>query len=366
MKILFHLNSMGRGGAEHVVSILSKKFAEAGHDVSVATLWYSDNEYPLGDAVKRINVGLTKEDEKKGRLTKAYLRLFRLRKYVKKERPDLVISFCASANFRSAISLFGIKTPLIVSVRNNPEVDYAGHPFATRIMEKKAVGCVFQTPDARKWFSKSFQDKSSVIFNPIAEEYLGLWDDASPKDVTRSKRIVNVGRISAQKNQFMLIRAFHKLSEKYPEHVLEIYGDFQEEGLLNELRGYIEKNNLSDKVFFKKTSGSLEKDIKDAALFVLSSDFEGMPNALIEAMALGLPCISTDCPCGGSRMLIENGVSGLLTPVGDEEALVSAMDRLLSDKELADSLGQKATSVIERTEPDMICDQWMEFIRSKI
>ena len=120
MKIVFHLNSMGRGGAEHVVSILSHKLAQAGHDVTITTQWYSENEYEIDPKVKRVHVGLTEADVNSGRIKKAFSRLFRLRDFIKKENPDLVISFCSKANFRSAFSLFGMNTPLIVSVRNNP------------------------------------------------------------------------------------------------------------------------------------------------------------------------------------------------------------------------------------------------------
>lgn len=353
---------MGRGGAEHVVSTLSRKLSDSGHEVMVATQWYSENEYPLADKVKRIDVGLTKEDEKAGRIRKAFTRLFRLRDCVKKEKPDLVISFCAKANFRSAFSLFGMKTPLIVSVRNNPVEDYAGHTIATKYMEKKARGCVFQTPDAMSFFSEDFQKRSRIIFNPLDEEYLNISSDMIPRANERSKKIVNVGRISKQKNQLLLLKAFKRIADKYPDHTVEIYGDFQEEKLLNEITSYIEENSLKDRVKILPPTNKLKEKISDAALFVLSSDFEGMPNSLIEAMALGVPSISTDCPCGGSRLLMENEDSGILVPVGDEEALAAAMDRVLSDKELSDKLSQNALKITDKVMPDKICREWEEFI----
>ena len=353
---------MGRGGAEHVVSTLSRKLSDSGHEGLVATQWYSENEYPLGDKVKRINVGLTEEDEKAGRIAKAFTRLFKLRDCVKKENPDLVISFCAKANFRSAFSLFGMKTPLIVSVRNNPVEDYAGHTIATKYMEKKARGCVFQTPDAMSFFSEDFQKRSRIIFNPLAEEYLNIPSDTIPKASERSKTIVNVGRISKQKNQLLLLKAFKKIADKYPDYKIEIYGDFQEKDIMEDITSYIEKNSLTDRVSVLPPTNKLREAIINAALFVLSSDFEGMPNSLIEAMAMGIPSISTDCPCGGSRLLMDGEDLGILVPVGDEDALAEAMDRVLSDEELSDKLSQNALKITDKVMPDKICREWEEFI----
>ena len=365
MKIIFHLNSMDRGGAQHVVSVLSGKLSQAGHEIIIATQWYSEDEYPLERSVRRVHVGLTEADDKAGRIGKAFIRLFRLRKCIKELKPDLVISFCAKANYRSAFSLIGMKTPLIVSVRNNPVEDYAGHFISNLIMEKKAMGCVFQTPDAMSFFSKSFQNRSRVIFNPLDEAYLKAAKDLDLQTITRSKKIVNVGRIDRQKNQLLLLQAFKTVADKYPEHTLEIYGDFQDKELLKQLKDYASTNGISSRVFFMGTANNLWEKIKDAALFVLSSDYEGMPNALIEAMALGIPSISTDCPCGGSGMLIEEGKSGILVPVGDISALAKAMDSVLSDDSLAETLSRNATGIIHQVDPDKICKEWTDFIEEK-
>ena len=353
---------MGRGGAEHVVSILSHKMAQSGHEVVIATQWFSENEYALDPKVKRISVGLTDSEDNLGRIKKAFVRLFRLRDVIKQENPDLVISFCAKANFRSAFSLLGMNTPLIVSVRNNPVEDYKGHFISTKLMEKKAAGCVFQTPDAMSFFSKSFQKKSVIIFNPIAEEYLDVRSERQNNPVTRNNVIVNVGRVSKQKNQLLLLKAFKKIAGDYPDHVLHIYGDIQEKDIFDEMNKYLTANNLSDRVSFMGTVNSMKEEISDCAMFVLSSDFEGMPNSLIEAMALGLPSISTDCPCGGSRLLIDDHKSGILVPVKDEEALAAAMGSLLKDRDYAESLGNNALSVIDKVHPDKICKEWENYI----
>ncbi|MBQ6886393.1 MAG: glycosyltransferase [Lachnospiraceae bacterium] len=360
MKILFHLNSMGRGGAERVVSILARAFAEKGDEVIVATQWYSENEYELGEKVRRISVGLTEADEKCGRVKRAWIRLWRLRDCIRQERPDLVISFCNKANFRSAFSLIGMKIPLLVSVRNDPKKDYAPYKLPTWLMEKKTAGCVFQTPEAQRFFAKKLQEKSCIIFNPLSENYLE--DSNENKICVRKPEIVTVGRISRQKNQILLLQAFANVQKKYPDYVIKIYGDIQDEAVHEELQKYIKKEGLEAKVLFMGISDSTKEEIRDAALFVLPSDYEGMPNALIEAMAMGIPSISTDCPCGGSAMLMEHKVSGMLVPVGDGEAMEQALCYMLDNKERAERMGEEAKKILEKVHPQVVCRQWEEYI----
>lgn len=361
MKILFHINSMGRGGAEHVVSILSHAFIQRGYEVILTTQWYSENEYAIDEQIKRISVGLTDKDTNRSRLYKAWLRFARLRKCIRTEKPDLVISFCSKANFRSAFAMFGMKIPLLISVRSNPQIDYAPYKIPTWYMEKKASGGVFQTPDAMRFFSQKFQEKSRIIFNPLSEKFLNTQDKVSHSAI-RKKEIVTVGRVSRPKNQLLLIRAFQIILKKKPEYILKIYGEIQEQDCYEELQRYIDNAGLQNKVFFMGVTDTLREEIQNAAVFVLSSDYEGMPNALIEAMVLGLPCIATNCPCGGSALLVQNEISGILVPTGQVEPLWQALDYMLSNPEKAEAMGQNAKKILEKVQPDKICDEWIKYI----
>ena len=376
MKIVFHLNSLGRGGAERVVSILSKEFATLGHDVTIATEWVSDNEYTISEDVKRVNVGLTPEDESKNRFSKIIKRYTNLREFVKKEKPDVLISFCNKANFRAAVTLQGLDVKLITSVRNDPQKDYAPYKLSTSIMKKRADGCVFQTPDAMDYFGANFAKKSVIILNPLSEDFATetgfeystetwgkkLSDEKMPDTSVSRKNIVTAGRISYQKNHMLLVKAFNAIKDDAPEAVLKIFGDTQDSEVKRELEEFIKANDLEERVFLMGLSDRVIEELKQAYMFVLSSDYEGLPNALMEAMSLGLPCISTDCPCGGSRELIEQGINGILTPVGDIEALADAMLKLIQDQDEAQKLASEASKIKNKLQPEVIAQKWLEFI----
>lgn len=367
-KILFHINSLGKGGAERVVTVLSGCFAQDGYEVVLVTLWRAGEEYEISEQVKRINLGDRKEVGQGSGKGLALRRLADLRRTMKQERPDIVISFCVKANFRSACCMAGMRTPLLVSVRNNPREDYAGHRVVTKWMEKKAAGCVFQTQEAKEFFSLPFQRRSRIIWNPVDERYLSDRPSKERDDgnITKSNRIVTVGRISRQKNQMLLLRAFNRIREEFPDVKVEIYGEEGEHALRRQMDAYILENGMESQVAFMGHCSRLEKEISDAAVFVLPSDYEGMPNALIEAMVMGLPVIATDCPCGGASALIEHGISGFLVPVGDDRKLAEWMRKLLTDRDLAERTARKAREVADKVSPRKIYGEWKEYVEELI
>jgi len=356
-KLLFHINSMGKGGAERVVSVLSGCFAADGYEVVIVTLWRAPEEYELPQGVKRINLGDRFQGKEPGRLYLTASRFLDLRKAVKRENPDLVISFCNKANFRCSYSLLGMKVPLLVSVRNDPRVDYFPYKRAVKRMERRASGCVFQTADAMSCFDQDFQRRSQVIWNPVDDKYLS----AGERTGERLPVIVTVGRLSAQKNQLLLLKAFHRIMDDFPNYTLQIYGEESEAGARDKLLQYITGQDMEGRVKLMGQSSRLEEEIRNAALFVLPSDYEGMPNALIEAMVMGIPSVSTDCPCGGPGELIENGISGYLVPAGGEEQMAEAMKKLLQDPGLAEEVGEAGRKIREKVSPEKIYGEWKAF-----
>ena len=184
-----------------------------------------------------------------------------------------------------------------------------------------------------------------------------------PEILVRRKVIVNVGRLDFQKNQELFIRAFSKIHEKYPEYSAEIYGEGILEEELKELASILK---LTEYIHFMGTTTKLHERILDAAFFVLTSDFEGLPNALIEAMALGIPCISTDCKPGGARELIHTGEDGVVVPVNDVEQLSEAMLNYIENPDWAESLGRRAAINIQRYAPLRIYDSWEKYMSELI
>ncbi|MCI8975648.1 MAG: glycosyltransferase family 4 protein [Lachnospiraceae bacterium] len=371
-KILFHINSLGKGGAERVLTVLAGYFAQDGYRVSIVTLWRAENEYEVPAGVKRVNLG----DEKVsgGRLALAVRRFTGLRGLIKKENPDIVISFCMKANFRSVFSMLGMRIPLLVSVRSDPQIDYAPHKFLTKWMERKAAGCVFQTKDAQAFFGERLRKKSRIIWNPIDEKYLPENRESAKGALAgggadRQERgggagdicIITVGRITFEKNQLMLLKAFDRIKDKFPSARVRVYGEGIGGDAWKEMDAYIRQNGIAHRVEFMGPSSSLEKEIVNAALFVLPSNYEGMSNALMEAMVMGLPVIATDCPCGGCATLIKEGISGFLVPTGDDVALAEAMERVLSDKKLAEKLSENAGRLSEKVKPLKIYEEWRSY-----
>lgn len=384
-KIMIHINSLGKGGAERVVSLLSGKFAEDGIQVVIATEWVEKEEYPISDQVKRIHVGLSEKQEQSSRLSKQWYRIDHLRKAIKEEKPDLLLSFCVKANYRAMMASTGMKIPVVVSVRNDPKIDYVGkkNELMNKLFLNKAAGCVFQTEEAQEFFDEVLQQKSTIICNPVNEKFL------KAERKTPEKKIVCVGRLVKQKNQMLLVNAFEQLLKKYPDYQLYLYGDGSDDECKDILVNYVNKteivtvdtNNrasrqnyemdtiehgnsilLKDTVHFMGLSDTLEKDMADAAMFVLPSNYEGMPNALMEAMALGLPVISTDCPCGGSRYWISHGENGSLVPVGEVEALADTMCRIIEDPEKAEEMGQKARERLQDAALHKVYAEWKKYL----
>lgn len=359
-KIAFHLNSLQQGGAERVVSNLANRFAKEGYEVVIATEWYGTDEFALDQKVRRVHVGLTKEDENRSRISKMLRRIWYLRRFMKKEKPDVVVAFTRGVLYRALAAGIGTGIPVVISVRTDPVGHYDKKADKLRIplLFPHAAGCVFQTEGAKAFFAPYLQENSRIILNPLNPKYVGV-----PEPAVRTKDVVQSGRLVDFKNQPMLIRAFLKVHEKHPDYTLKIYGPDSKDGTKEILESIIHENHAENFVKLMGGSNTLEKDLADAALYAFSSDWEGLPNALMEAMALGLPVVSTDCPCGGPKTLIEDGVNGLLVPIMDEKAMTDGILRLIEDRALAERLGREARKISERANEDAVFEQWQTYLQ---
>ena len=257
-------------------------------------------------------------------------------------------------NFRAMIATRGLPVKTLVSVRNDPNKEYAGKLgwFVGKVLLPMADGCVFQTGDAQKWFPRKLQSKSKIIYNAVKEDFYSV-----ERKPIRGE-IVTCGRLTEQKNHKLLINAFAKVQKAYPFAVLKIYG---EGTLREELQDQINALDLNEKVFLMGATNNVAKALESADLFVLSSDYEGMPNALMEAMAAGVPCISTDCPCGGPRELL--GADSLqLVEIGNEKSMVEKILEVFSNEKIKEKMHTDSQIKAARFTPDAIYNQWMDYI----
>ncbi len=358
-KVVFHLNCLEQGGAERVVTTLADSLVNQGYDIYIATEWVAENEFAIDEKIHRVHVGLTEKQKKVSTKRQFFMRIKNLRRFLKEEKPDVLIAFAQKANYRALMAARHTKIPVIVSVRTDPYLHYVGRRDKVLIplLYPKAAGNVFQTVGARAFFSKKVQEKSRIILNPISKKYIGV---EPPK--CRRKVVVQSGRLVDVKNQLLLIDAFEKVHEQHQDYILEIYGGDSHDGTKERLEKRIAQYNAFSYVFLMGASDELEKKMNDASVFVLSSDCEGLPNALMEAMALGLPAVATDCPCGGPATLIEHEKNGLLVPIRDVDAMAQGIMRLIEHPEFAEQLGLAARKIEKIANTEAIVEQWRDYI----
>ena len=351
-KILIYISTLAGGGAERMVSYLSNYLAEKGYNVILINDCKVVREYELSSRIKRYVI---LEDEKIKFLKKNLKIVKAVRKICVEEVPDVLLSFLPVADFRLIVAKMGLKIPLIFSVRANPEVQDKSriNRVLSKLLYPLAAGAVFQTKDAENYFSEIINGKGTVIANPVSKDFLEYSGEKTKRN------IIAVGRLMKVKNHIMLIEAFSRISEKYKEQNLIIYGEGNYRRKLEEV---ICEKKLEGRVILPGYIADVKEKVCNAKIFVLSSDSEGMPNTLMEAMALGCPVISTDCPCGGPRSLIQDGENGLLVNVGDIEGLASAMERILDNEGLERKLRKNSRESMMKYETNRICLLWESYL----
>ena len=355
MKIMFYINTISYGGAERVIVNLANHFYDNGYDVVFVTTYKRETEYKLRDNIQR-HVLLDRENYKF--LKKNLLCVKQLRKLLSTEKTDILVSFMAEPNFRAIFSSLGLKTKNLISIRNDPNREYPNvmFRFLAKFLYRLADCVVFQTKDAQSWFPNAIRKKSCIIPNQVNEQFFQIVPAECHRD------IVTVGRLTDQKNQEMLIRAFSRIANRIDDNLI-IYGDGQ---LRESLMKLVNDMSLSERVFLPGSISDVPNTVKSAKLFVLSSNYEGMPNALIEAMVLGLPCISTDCPCGGPRELFDEQKNGLLVKVGDECELAEKMLYLLKNESIRLEISNNAARAAMYFSSESIFAKWETFVKKVI
>lgn len=342
MKIVFVIPDMPGGGTERVVSLLANEYSRRGIDVAILLFAGHETAYRLDERIEVVSVGAPTG----GRLGARIERIRKMRQYYKKNRNCQIWAFSVMGAVFSVLAAWGQKHYLLVSERNDP--NQYEHPKIRDFFYRFADVVVCQTKDAMESFPKRIAKKAIVLPNPI--EII-----SEPWNGEREKRVVAAGRLVPQKNHKLLIRAFARFVEEFPEYILELYGKGAQEAELKELASRL---GIGQKVFFCGFSDRIQEKINQAAMYVLSSDYEGISNSLLEAIALGIPVIATDCPIGGCRTYIKDGRNGLLVPVGEIEPLVNAMKKIAKDPALAAQFGLEGRKLREEIRVGKIADRF--------
>jgi GalNAc-alpha-(1->4)-GalNAc-alpha-(1->3)-diNAcBac-PP-undecaprenol alpha-1,4-N-acetyl-D-galactosaminyltransferase len=364
MRLSLIIPSLAAGGAERVLAVLANEWADAGHAITLVTVGSrEDDRQPLNPAINRVALDMMRRSTTTAQaIGTNWGRVTRLRAEIRRSHPDAVISFLSSTNVLTLAATRAIGTPVIVAERIDPRAEPIS-PFwagTRRLLYPRADAVVVQTPDASQWASAFLPaEKVHVIPNPVVT--LGA-DAGDPGASVRrpdwlegpSRKVFAAGRLTRQKGFDVLLRAFARCRSAHPDWSLIILGEGEERGRLEALAAEL---GIASAVALPGHVPNAVRVFPYADLFVLSSRYEGFPNALLDAMTCGLPVIATDCP-SGPRQIVRHALDGLLVEPDSVDDLHAAMHLAMNQPELRQRLASRAADVRERFSVPCVMRQW--------
>ena len=349
MNIIFVCANLNSGGAERVMSLLANQFIENGHEVEFVFLKKDIRFYPLQQNVK------IKVAENECASTSLFKKLIWMRKHIKHKKPDAIFAFRIAIYSVTLISLLGIKIPVIASERNDPRFNSLAWKIIQAVLLPLADRFVVQTQQIKDYFPRFIQKKTDIIFNPVTEKVFSL------PDIPKEKRIISVGRLHSQKNQKMMIEAFARVSEKFPQWSLIIFGEGPEREALESL---VERLKVKDKVILPGRRENIIDELNKSEIFAFSSDYEGMSNAVVEAFCVGLPIITTKV--SGTEDFIKENKNGFLLERNDVDGMEMAMRKLMSDEKLRKNIGDNNRQQANIFKIEHIFQQWENVVNKVV
>ena len=357
-KVVFAIDTNSSGGAERVIITLANYMSRHGCDVTIVLGNGKESFYSIDKSVKIVDIGLNWD--KKGNfaaIRRFYERYVFLVKYLKKENPQALIAFLINMELPAILAGLRTKTRTFTSVRNSVQYYSKFICLFRKVFYPMISGVVFQSAKVRgdKDFVKL--KNSRVIFNPLTED---IPEKLAPIPYAQRKNwVISVARLAPQKNHGLLIDAFCKIADRYPHTELHIFG----EGKMREsLQKKIENTSCAERIYLEGIEKNAVYVHRDAKVFVMSSDHEGFPNALVEAMVCGIPSVSTDFDSGVASQLIQEGENGYLCPVGDSTTMAEKISKILNAQEKSQLMAEKATETFDIVNTEAVCEQWMQFI----
>jgi len=354
--IAIYVNSLKKNGTERVVANLMEFLVGKGYRITLVTPYVRENEFTLNPAVKRIISEINAAEITPSRIRNLCRRFMKLRRIWQSEKPEVILSFIGLDNVMALLSSRFLPLRMVAAVRGPPDVEYASRRLRiiARFVYRFADGVLLQTENSRAFFPVAVARKATVIKNTVnpvffRPRYMG----------EREKTIVASTRIHESKNHRMLIEAFTQIAAKFPEYRLIIYGEGE---LRQTLTDEVLALGMAERISLPGHIDRPWEDLYRASVYVLCSNTEGVPNTLIEAMLLGLCCISTDFPYGGAAGLIKHGENGLLTPTYDTAQLAWHLEYLLSRPEEIQRLGQAAHLLQAEYDPVIVNEAWEQYL----
>lgn len=359
MHIVLAIGSLRGGGAERVLCIMADAWVERGYQVTILTFEQEDAvaAYPLSDLVDVVRLNLnTPVSNKLGALMRSWNSVLRLRATIRRLKPDVVVSFIDQVNILIVLACKGLSLPVIISERVHPAYHDIGRFWSIlrRLVYNGATTLVVQTKDIADWFLSWCSMNVLIIPNPVRQPQKQWVENSQERPI-----VIAAGRLMHQKGFDLLIKAFARVADEFPEWDLIIHGEGEDRLFLEKLAV---NSGVQDRVSFPGWTSDLAGALVKANVFCLSSRFEGFPNALSEAMSLGLPVLSTNCPSGPADMITDDK-DGVLVQPDSIHALAQGLRRLMADAPLRSRLGASARSVSKRYRLERIVDMWDECIR---
>ena len=393
-KILMVMPVMKGGGAERVASLLLNEFSRNGYnceflltssdkndiinrdlnpDIPIASVYEKKNKKSLFfKAAEIISSLLCKPFEilklgvpacfaRLSFVSQYHNEIKRLKEKLESEPDTVVISFLQPSVPMTLIAAKNLSNRVVVSERGDPKrllKKRYGYKFIKKYYQR-ADAVVFQTNNAMAAYPDNVSSKGTVIFNPINDKL------PEPYFGEREKYVATFCRVSRQKNLPVLVEAFAGFHKEFSDYRLKIIGEPQNDddrASLTETKALADKLGIAEYIDFLPFSTEVHSQIIRDAMYVNSSDYEGMSNAMLEAMAIGMPVICTDCPIGGANAVIDNNENGILTPVGNADEMSKAMKKIAGDKEFADKLSKNAVKIRHTLSLENTAKKWMELL----
>ena len=351
---------MGGGGAERVVSILSREFTKAGHQVTIALLGPGKPKsyYQIDDRVRLETLLPFHSDHSKAPVQNKFLftkiydwtkRTLLIRKYFQSKNFTHVISFTRPINLHAILASFNLPNKLLICERNFPD-RFGRSKFLRNLLPfllyRWADKLIVQTDLINKEYS--YLNNTVVIENPV------LPAAQVEQDYAQITRIFCIGRLVHQKGYDHLLRQMPTVLKKFPYLRLEIFGIGP---LQKELKELCSRYGIEKSVEFKGQVSPIAKAHAGGGIYLLPSRFEGFPNALAEAMAAGLPVISHDCPTGPETM-IKDGHNGILADHKSPDSLSLNLERLITNPDLCRKIAQAASEISQEFSTENIVAKW--------